>query len=62
MPINGKRASARKVTVSADVKNYSDDPFFVKKAEVAKAMIEKIGLPKEKWKYDDFEPYNRSFH
>lgn len=34
--------------VSSAVKDYSNDPFFVKKAEAAKAVIEKIGLPKKK--------------
>lgn len=37
-----------KGTVSAAVKDYTKDPYFVKKAEAAKAVIEKIGLPKKK--------------
>ena len=35
-------------TVRAVVKDYNNDPYFVKKAEPAKAIIEKIGLPQEK--------------
>jgi len=34
------------VVVSRKVRSYADDPFFVKKAEEAKATIKKIGLPK----------------
>lgn len=36
-----------KVKVSKEVDSYADDPFFVKKAEAAKAFIDKHGLPKE---------------
>ena len=36
-----KSKSARKV------KDYSDDPFFVKKAEESKAFLEKHGFPKD---------------
>jgi len=33
--------------VSSKVKSYAKDPFFVKKAEEAKAFMLKAGLPKE---------------
>ena len=39
-----KKATAKAV-VSNDVKDYSNDPFFVKKAEDSKKVIEKYGLP-----------------
>lgn len=34
------------VTVVHDMRDYSKDPYFVKKLEKAKAFIEKNGLPK----------------
>ena len=34
--------------ISVAVKDYSNDPYFVKKAEAAKAVIDKVGLPKKK--------------
>jgi hypothetical protein len=37
-----------KGVVSSTVKEYSNDPYFVKKAEIAKEVIEKFGLPKKK--------------
>ena len=33
--------------VKKSVKNYGDDPFFVKKADKAKEMIDKYGFPKD---------------
>lgn len=33
--------------VSSEVGNYEKHPFFVKKAEAAKALLEKVGLPKQ---------------
>jgi hypothetical protein len=33
-------------TVSADVRDYGSDPYFVQKAEASKKVIEKYGLPK----------------
>ena len=34
------------VTGSSDVRDYGAEPFFVKKAEASKKVIEKYGLPK----------------
>lgn len=31
--------------VSSEVGNYEKHPFFVKKAEASKALLEKVGLP-----------------
>lgn len=36
-----------RVKVSASVKDYSNEEFFVQKAEAAKAIIAKFGYPKE---------------
>jgi len=36
-----------KATVSSRVKDYGKDPFFVKKAEASKKVIEKYGIPRE---------------
>jgi len=33
---------------SARLKNYANDPFFLEKAEEAKAEIDRVGLPKTK--------------
>ena len=35
------------ITVNPNMRDYSKDPFFVKKAERARALIAKYGLPKE---------------
>jgi hypothetical protein len=35
-----------RLTVTASVKDYSNEEFFVKKAENAKAIIAKFGFPK----------------
>jgi hypothetical protein len=35
------------ITVNPNMRDYSKDPFFVKKAEKARALIAKHGLPKE---------------
>jgi len=44
---SGKFASVTgKGVVSARVKNYAADPFFLKKAAEAKAEIDRVGLPK----------------
>jgi hypothetical protein len=37
-----------KGTISCKVKNYAFDPFFIKKAEEAKAEIDRVGLPTKK--------------
>ena len=36
--------------VSSEVRSYANDPFFVKKAEEARAMIKRVGLPGDKKK------------
>jgi hypothetical protein len=38
------------ITINPNMRDYSKDPFFVKKAERARAFIAKHGLPKEKSK------------
>jgi hypothetical protein len=43
-PVRRKPAKAK---VDAKVKDYGNDPFFVKKAEESKAFLEKHGFPKE---------------
>ena len=35
------------ITVNPNMRDYSKDPFFVKKAERARALIAIYGLPKE---------------
>ena len=44
---NEKKTEKGKVVVSHDVKDYSKEPFFIKKAEASKKVIEKYGLPKQ---------------
>jgi hypothetical protein len=36
--------------VSSEVRNYANDPFFVKKAEEAREVIRRVGLPGDKKK------------
>jgi hypothetical protein len=36
-----------KQTITTTLKDYSNDPFVVKKLEAAKKTLEKYGLPKE---------------
>ena len=36
--------------VSSEVRSYANDPFFVKKAEEAREMIKRVGLPGDKKK------------
>jgi hypothetical protein len=49
--VSGKFVSVTgKGVVSARLKNYAADPFFVKKAAEAKAEIDRVGLPKRKSK------------
>jgi hypothetical protein len=38
-------ASKRKRASSSKVKDYSNDPFFVKKAKAAESFLKKHGLP-----------------
>lgn len=42
-----KKQKKSRVKVSNKVKDYSSDPFFVKKADESKAFLEKHGFPKE---------------
>ena len=35
-------------TISKSVGDYGNDPFFVKKTQEAKALLDKVGLPPEK--------------
>lgn len=43
---NGKVVNP-KIVVNKNMKDHSNDPFFVKKAEASKKTIEKYGLPKQ---------------
>jgi hypothetical protein len=47
--ISRKVSSAEKITavVSDSVGNYEKHPFFIKKAVAAKALLLKVGLPKQ---------------
>ena len=41
-----KKANRKgKITITDNVKDYSSDPFFVKKAQEAKAFLKSHGLP-----------------
>ena len=40
-----KTITKAKIVVSDAVGNYGDDPYFVKKAERAKAFLDRVGLP-----------------
>jgi hypothetical protein len=42
-----KKITRGKAIVSSDVKDYSNEPFFLEKAERSKKIMEKYGLPKE---------------
>ncbi len=44
-----KKSTNKKIQGIIDplVRNYGNDPFFVKKANEMKALIDKVGLPKE---------------
>jgi hypothetical protein len=47
--ISGKRTVTEQTTyaiVSDKVGNYANDPYFVKKANAAKELLERVGLPK----------------
>ena len=41
------KGKAAKVKAGSKVKDYGNDPFFVKKAAESKAFLEKHGFPKE---------------
>jgi hypothetical protein len=40
------KSSNSKIVVKQNMKDHSNDPFFIKKAEASKKVIEKYGLPK----------------
>ena len=42
-----KKAASKSALVSDKVRNYGNDPFFVKKAKESRAFLEKHGFPKE---------------
>jgi len=42
-----KKPASKKVVISKKVKDYSKDPFFVKKAKQMEALLKEHGLPKE---------------
>ena len=44
---NQVKKKAAKPKVSGKVKDYGNDPFFVKKAAESKAFLEKHGFPKD---------------
>jgi hypothetical protein len=44
--ITNKSKRAAKIRVDKNMKSHTNDPFFVKKAKEAKALIEKYGVPK----------------
>ena len=43
----GKKTTSKSVVVSDKVKDYGNDPFFVKKAKDSKVFLEKHGFPKD---------------
>jgi len=50
LPANRKRHASKKsvkITASDKVKDYGNDPFFVKKAKESKDFLEKHGFPEE---------------
>ncbi len=47
MPTSADKKHLPGITVNPNMRDYSKDPFFVKKAEKARALIAKYGLPKE---------------
>jgi hypothetical protein len=40
-----KMADKAKVTTDKTIKDYTNDPYFVKKREIASAFLKKAGLP-----------------
>jgi hypothetical protein len=42
-----KKTTKAKAIANRKVKDYGNDPFFVKKAKESKAFLEKHGFPKE---------------
>ena len=49
----GERLGLTQVTVSNDLKDYSNDPFFIKQAQEAQEFLEKVGFPEEFLKIKD---------
>jgi len=47
-----KKTTNKKIhgIIDPSVRNYGNDPYFVKKANEMKELIEKVGLPKEFYK------------
>lgn len=45
--VRRKEGSKKAVAVSKKVKDYSKDPFFVRKAKQMEALLKEHGLPKE---------------
>lgn len=45
-PVALKKGRTNEITVVKNMRDYSNEPVFKKKAEKAKAFIEKHGLPK----------------
>lgn len=44
--VNKSRIKEKAPLVDKDMKSHADDPYFVKKAKDAKALIKKYGVPK----------------
>jgi hypothetical protein len=44
-----KKTSSKEMSVAIDtsMRDYSNEPFFIKKADSAKKLIDKYGLPKQ---------------
>lgn len=49
MPVTTKKEMPG-ITVDPNMRDYNKDPYFIKKAEKARAFIEKHGLPKKEQK------------
>ena len=49
MSSNSKKKNKKSGAVGDDykVRDYSNEPYFIKKAEASKKVVEKYGLPKE---------------
>jgi hypothetical protein len=50
MPLQPKKKNQKikiNAIISSEVKDYGNDPFFIKKANESKAFLEKHGFPEE---------------
>ena len=47
MPTTANKKHLPGITVNPNMRDYSEDPFIIKKVERARATIAKYGLPKE---------------